>query len=105
MVRQVFLHDDVLRYISDLVVLTREEERFLLGASPRAMIALSSAAQAIAFLDERDFVKPDDVKRVATYVLAHRLVLTPQARMKQESIDAILKSLILRVKVPILTSK
>jgi MoxR-like ATPase len=104
-VKKVGMHQDVLKYISDIVALTRSEDRFLLGASPRAMLALAAAAQAAAFLDHRDFCKPDDVKKMVQPVLSHRLVLTPDARMKQESVSGILKSLVLKAKVPIIGSK
>jgi MoxR-like ATPase len=100
-VRKVNLHQDLIRYISDIVARTRTEERFLLGASPRAMLALAAAAQAAAFLDHRDYCKPDDVKKMVQPVLTHRLVLTPEARMKQENIEGILKSLVLKCKVPL----
>ena len=57
--------DTVLGYIEDIINLTREEKRFVVGASPRAMLALARASQAKAFLSGRDFVKPDDVKAVS----------------------------------------
>lgn len=101
-VRNVRVHDDLLGYIADIIHLTREEDRFVLGASPRAMLAMVSASQAAAFLQERDYCKPDDVKQVALPVLSHRLVLTSDARLKQENIQSVLKSLVLKVKVPIL---
>jgi len=100
-VRNVKVHEDVLGYIADIIELTRKEERFVLGASPRALLALVSASQAAAFLKGREYCKPDDVKAMAHPVLAHRIVLTPEARLKQENIASILKSLVLRVKVPI----
>ncbi|MBD5460266.1 MAG: MoxR family ATPase [Lachnospiraceae bacterium] len=90
----------MLGYMEDMVALTRQEPRFVLGASPRAMLALIRASQGRAFLSGRDFVKPDDVKAVASLVLLHRLVLTSEARIKKENAAAILKSLILKVKIP-----
>ena len=90
----------VLGYMEDMVALTRQEPRFVLGASPRALLALIRASQGRAFLSGRDFVKPDDVKAVANLVLLHRLVLTSEARIKKEDAAAILKSLILKVKIP-----
>ncbi|MDR0948380.1 MAG: MoxR family ATPase [Lachnospiraceae bacterium] len=102
-VKNVTMQEDIIRYISDIISLTRKEERFLIGASPRAMLALASAAQANAFLAGRQYCKPDDVKKMALPVLCHRLFLTAEARMKQESIEAILKSIVLKAKVPILS--
>ena len=64
------------------------------------MLALFRASQAKAFLQERDFVKPDDVKAVAINVLHHRLTLTPEAKIRKESTDRLLGELLLRAKVP-----
>ncbi|MBO5554589.1 MAG: hypothetical protein J5941_03580, partial [Solobacterium sp.] len=73
---------------------------FELGASPRATIGITSAAKAHAFLQGRDYVKPDDVKAVAIPVLHHRIVLTSEARLHKEDIDRILDQLMFRVRVP-----
>ena len=87
--------------MTDIVKATRQEERFVLGASPRALLALVRASQARAFLQERDFVKPDDVKAVAKQVLLHRFVLTSEARMQKADTEKILLSLLNKVKVPV----
>ena len=100
-VRAVAVKESLLGYIEDMITLTRQEPRFVLGASPRALLALVRASQARAFLQGRDFVKPDDVKAVAMPVLLHRLVLSPEARMQKADAEAVLKSLILKVKVPV----
>lgn len=96
----VTVRDCILGYIEDMVTLTREEPRFVLGASPRAMLALMRASQGRAYLCGRDFVKPDDVKAVAMQVLLHRLALSSEARIQKADAAAVLKSLILKVKVP-----
>lgn len=101
-VKQVIVKEKLLEYITDIIRLTREEERFVLGASPRATLALMRAAQACAYLEERDFCKPDDVKKVASMVLGHRLVLTPAAKLQQANAAAVLKSIIVKSPVPIL---
>ena len=100
-VSQVCVRDSVLGYIEDLIEATRAEQRFVLGASPRAMLALVCASQAKAFLQTRDYVKPDDVKAVAMQVLGHRLVLSPEAKIHREDRDKILKSLVLKIKIPV----
>lgn len=100
-VRGITVTKAVLGYMEDMVSLTRQEPRFALGASPRALLALIRASQGRAFLSGRDFVKPDDVKAVAMQVLLHRLVLTSEARIKKEDAAGILKSLILKVKIPV----
>lgn len=98
---QVQVKDLVLEYMEDIVDLTRSERRFALGASPRALLALVRASQAHAFMEGRDFVKPDDVKGVAAQVLLHRMVLTPEARLAGENPAVVLKSLLLKAKVPV----
>ena len=91
----------LLGYMKDIVDLTRQEERFVLGASPRALLSLVRASQSKAFLLGRDYVKPDDVKAVAMQVLLHRLALSTDARLRKEDVGSILKSLILKAKIPV----
>lgn len=97
----VSVSEALLGYMEEIVELTRQEERFVLGASPRALLALMRASQGKAMLQGRDYVKPDDVKAVAMQVLLHRLVLSADARLRKEAADSILKSLILRAKIPV----
>ena len=97
----ITVREPLLGYMEDMVALTRQESRFVLGASPRAMLALMRASQSRAFLQGRDYVKPDDVKAVAMQVLLHRLALSPEARIQKADGAGILKSLILRAKVPV----
>ncbi|HKM22849.1 MAG TPA: MoxR family ATPase [Lachnospiraceae bacterium] len=100
-VSNILVKGSVLGYIEDIVDLTRHEERFVLGASPRAVLALVRSAQAKAFLEERDFVKPDDVKAIAMKVLLHRLSLTSESRIRKEDPANILNSLIVKAKIPV----
>lgn len=100
-VTEVVVKDTVLGYIEDIINLTREEKRFVIGASPRAMLALVRASQAKAFLDGRDYVKPDDVKAVAMEVLLHRLSLSSKAEIEKEDAAKILHSLIIKAKIPV----
>lgn len=90
----------VIEYTENIVTLTRESKDFTVGASPRAMLSLIKAAQATAFLDGRDFVKPDDIKACAVNVLHHRLTLTSEARIRKESIDKLITALVLQAKIP-----
>lgn len=99
-VSEVHVSDAVLSYIQEIIALTRNESRFVLGASPRAMLFLVAASRARAFLEGRDFVKPDDVKAVAVNVLHHRMTLTPEAKIRKEDIDSIVKSLVIKAKIP-----
>ena len=100
-VLKVTVNQSLLGYMEDIVTLTREEQRFVLGASPRAMLSLMRASQARAFLQGRDYVKPDDVKTVAMQVLLHRLVLSSEARMQKAGAESILSNLIFKLKVPV----
>lgn len=100
-VTEVVVKDAVLGYIEDIINLTREEKRFVIGASPRAMLALVRASQAKAFLDGRDYVKPDDVKAIAMEVLLHRLSLSSKAEIEKEDAAKILNSLIIKAKIPV----
>jgi MoxR-like ATPase len=79
-VREVFVDDAVCRYVVAVLRHTRGDPRLSLGASPRSGIALLRVAKARALLNGRDYVVPDDIKLVAEPVLAHRLLLAPQAR-------------------------
>jgi MoxR-like ATPase len=99
-VNDIHVSDAVLKYIQEIIDLTRNESRFVLGASPRAMLFIVAASRAKAFLDGRDFVKPDDVKAVAVNVLHHRMTLTPEAKIRKEDIDSIVKSLVIKAKIP-----
>lgn len=100
-VSDITVNRNVITYIHDIIGLTRGESRFRLGASPRAMLALTRASQAQAYLNKRDYVLPDDVKAVANDVLLHRLILTSEAKMRKEDPKGILQALILRAKVPV----
>ena len=99
-VEKVNITDKILGYIQEISMLTRKEESFVTGVSPRATIFLSKASRAKAYLEGRDFVKPDDVKAVCLNTFHHRLTLTSQARIKNESIDSILKGLVLKARIP-----
>lgn len=98
---EVTVKDNVLGYIEDMIHLTREEKRFVIGVSPRAMLSLVRASQAKAFLCGRDYVKPDDVKAVAMDVLLHRLRLSSKAEMEKEDAAKILNSLIVSARLPV----
>ncbi|MGB8954402.1 MAG: MoxR family ATPase, partial [Tumebacillaceae bacterium] len=84
-VRNISMSAEVEDYLLEIVRQTRQHESIALGVSPRGLIALGSAAQALAGLRGRDYVIPDDIKFLAPHVLAHRIVLHTSARMKQKS--------------------
>ena len=99
-VEKVKVVDDVIAYADDIIAMTRKESSFVMGASPRAMLHLLRAAQAKAFIHDRDFVKPDDIKAVAINTLHHRISLTYEAKIAKEDIDKLLKAIIVKAKVP-----
>ncbi|WHY72725.1 AAA family ATPase [Fictibacillus enclensis] len=100
-VTEVYVDDTVKKYIIDLVNRTRNHRSIYLGASPRGSLALMKASQALAFIMDRDFVVPDDVKYLAPYVLTHRILLKPEARFEGESAESVVMELLNRVPVPI----
>lgn len=98
--RAVTVDPAVTAYCVDLVRATREDERLRLGASPRASLMLLAAARAHALLSGRDHALPDDVKRLAPPVLAHRLTLTPKAKYAGLDKERIVVELVDRVPAP-----
>ncbi len=99
-VRGVHVSEPVRRYVVDLATATREAPELRLGASPRATLQLLRAARASAALAGRDFVLPDDVQALAGPVLAHRLLLAPEARLGRLGADEVVAALVDRVPVP-----
>ncbi|MCU6709553.1 MoxR family ATPase [Paenibacillus sp. J5C_2022] len=97
----VHLDEAVGDYLIKLVRSTRDHANVLLGASPRAAIALARAARASAYLQQRDYVTPDDVKELAPYVLSHRLLLATEARMNGQRAEDIVAEVIQAAKVPV----
>jgi MoxR-like ATPase len=91
---RVLVSEPVRAQLIDLVRATRQDQRISLGASPRAALALHRAVQARALLQGRDYVLPDDVKALAGPVLGHRLILTAQARLRGETPEGVLASII-----------
>jgi MoxR-like ATPase len=87
-------------YVVDLLAATRQQREVYLGASPRAGIALTRAAKALALLRGRDFVVPKDIKDLAVRVLAHRLVLSPEAKVHGVSAETVVARLLEAVPVP-----
>jgi len=103
--RGVHVSDAVAEYIVQIVRRTREHPDLVLGASPRATIALTQAAKAYALISGRDYVLPDDIKHLARHVLGHRMILSPEARMAGASAATVLQSVFRQVKVPVGTEK
>ena len=92
--------EDVRAYIADITRATREERMIALGASPRATVSLFRAARAVAVLEGRDFVTPDDVKGIAPAVLRHRIALSPELEVEGRTADDVLVALLDRIRAP-----
>jgi len=101
-VKYIKVAEAIKEYIAEIVALTREHNDLTLGASPRGALALMRACQAFALLEGRDYVIPDDVQKMVTPVLAHRLILKPEARLKEMTVERILKSILNTVYVPVI---
>jgi len=99
-IKHVFVSDAVKRYIVELTRATRDHNDVYLGASPRGSLSLYRVSQAKAATMGRDFVLPDDVKSLAKFVLGHRLVIHPSARLKNLSTEQIIGEVLLQVHVP-----
>jgi MoxR-like ATPase len=97
---RIFVEDSIHRYVVDLVRQTRDDQRLYLGASPRAGIALLRVAKARALADGREYVLPDDVQAVAPAVLAHRLILGPEARASGVAPQQLVREAVERTPVP-----
>lgn len=100
-VRDIHVDEKIKRYVLDIIHGSREHEDILLGGSPRASIALFRTGQALAAISGRDFVIPDDVKRMAIPVLAHRLILKPESRLRKQTPAKVVNEIVMDAKVPI----
>lgn len=99
-VKKVHVERAIGDYIVDIVQSTRRQEHVLLGCSPRASIYLMRASQALALFMNRDYVTPDDVKSLVVPVLAHRMVLRQEAKIRKVTAENVLSELITKVRVP-----
>jgi len=100
--REVYVDPRVRRYVLEIIKATREHDDLHLGGSPRASIALFRTAQGVAAVHGRNFVLPDDVKRMAMPVLAHRLILRPESRLRKVTPAAVIDEILTEVSVPVL---
>lgn len=104
-VDKLVVHEDIIEYIVDISNSTRNCEDLQLGASPRASIDLLKASKAKAFMKNRNYVIPDDVKEMAIPVLAHRLILSPEARIEGKNVEDILKNILKKIYIPVITNE
>jgi MoxR-like ATPase len=99
-IKGIFVHDQVQRYIVALVYATRKHDNVILGASPRASLDIFRSSQALALLRGRDYVIPDDVKELAVVVMGHRVIVAPAVRMKGVDGRQIVEDVVEHVAVP-----
>jgi MoxR-like ATPase len=104
-VREIYVDDKVRRYLMQIVHDTRSHDDIGLGGSPRASIALFRTSQAMAALRGRNYVLPDDVKKVAAAVLTHRIILRPESRLRKITAAGIIDDIIAEIAVPTLEER
>jgi MoxR-like ATPase len=99
-VKEIYVSPAARRYIVDLVTRTRQNADIYLGASPRGSLALYRAAQARAAMQDRDYVLPDDIKALTVPTLAHRIIVSPAARLRELTADRIVQEIVQSTAVP-----
>lgn len=100
LVNEIRVEENLLKYISSIVVNTRSNSFLYLGASPRASIAILKASKAFAAISGRDFVTPEDIKKAAIPVLKHRVIVTPEREMEGLTSKQIISQIIEAVEIP-----
>ncbi|MGQ4833135.1 MAG: AAA family ATPase [Candidatus Asgardarchaeia archaeon] len=99
-VRNVYVSDEIMRYIAEIIHKTRSDPNILLGASPRASIVLLNGAKAIAAINGRDFVIPDDVKQLLYPALNHRILIKPEAELEGITVADVIRKIVEEVPAP-----
>jgi len=99
-IKNILIEEKLLQFIAKLVHHTRNHKSIYLGASPRASIAIMNASKAIAAMQGRDFVTPDDIREVVTPVLRHRIILAPDKEMEGITEDEVIRQIIQSMDVP-----
>ena len=97
---QVHVEDELYEYILEIVRRTREADHVYLGASPRGSLALMKCSQALAAIRGRDFILPDDIKELAPAILAHRIIMQPEARLDHLDSAAVIDRILTETPVP-----
>lgn len=99
-IRSIIVEKNLLKYIASIVDNTRSNANLYLGASPRASISIMEASKALAAINGRDFVTPEDIKKVAAPVLAHRIMLTPEREMEGLTAEQVVKQIVDSIEIP-----
>ncbi|WP_299800889.1 MoxR family ATPase [uncultured Maribacter sp.] len=99
-IKDIIVEDNLLKYIAAIVNNTRTNANLYLGASPRASIAILDASKAVAAINGRDFITPDDIKKVVGPILGHRIILTPEREMEGYTAEKMISDLIQTIEIP-----
>ena len=99
-IKDIIVEDNLLKYIAAIVNNTRTNANLYLGASPRASIAILDASKAVAAINGRDFITPDDIKKVVGPILGHRIILTPEREMEGYTDEKMISDLIQTIEIP-----
>ena len=99
-IKDIIVEDNLLKYIAAIVNNTRTNANLYLGASPRASIAILEASKAVAAINGRDFITPDDIKKVVGPILCHRIILTPEREMEGLTAEKMVQDLIQTIEIP-----
>ena len=97
---EIIVDEKLLGYIAEIVGQTRQDQSIYLGASPRASLALLNGSRAFAAIQGRDFVTPEDIQFLASHVLKHRIILTPEKEMEGISAEEVIQQLVAKTEVP-----
>ena len=97
---KVRIDDSIIEYIVEIIYRTREDPRVKVGSSPRGAQSLFKLSRALAVLSGRDYVIPDDIKRLSIYTLRHRIILKPEPRIKGVKTEEIVSEILEQVEVP-----
>lgn len=98
--KNLHVEDKLLEFVAKIVYQTRNNKSLFLGGSPRASLAIINSAKAIAAMNSRDFVTPDDITKVALPVLRHRVMLTPEKEMEGITADDVINQIIKNIEIP-----
>lgn len=99
-IKKIIIEPNLLKYIAAITDNTRSNANLFLGASPRASLAIMNASKAMAAINGRDFVTPDDIKKIAPAVLNHRILLTPEREMEGITPDKVVAQIIEAIEIP-----
>ncbi|CAN5330106.1 MoxR family ATPase [soil metagenome] len=99
-IEKIYIKDELIDYIARIIIDTRSNGDLFLGASPRASLAILRTAKAMAGINGRDFVTPDDIRQVCYPVLNHRVILAPEREMEGIEVEDVIKDILNKIEVP-----